>query len=347
MDTCYLLFSALRFGTRKDYGKAMFLEQLYYFDRVAQTQHITRAAEALGVSQPALSRALKNLENELDLKLLQKDGRGVALTEDGKVFARYISSALNDIHAGIAFAKEQSGTLAGTLTFGSIETARAHFATQVLDEFTRRYPLVQVTDQSGITTTLIKQLHARQLDVAVAGPAENEQLERNFLFSQQLVLYAPTCHRLSHYMHVTMQDLENVEVATYTPNCRIGSLVSNYFANNHIDERQFFKGITRTFSDELMLAHQTIERKCVGIGLLTSSLLAYPDLIIVPFRDEATLDFHDVFAYTRKDETQSVALRVFMSHMLSFADGFESWVKTEHARSVGEILLRNQQRIHL
>src|SRR5271168_2893292 len=62
-------------------------DRLRYFCTVAQTAHIHRAAELLGISPAALSKSIKQLESELGLRLLASSGRGIAITDDGKSFA--------------------------------------------------------------------------------------------------------------------------------------------------------------------------------------------------------------------------------------------------------------------
>ena len=75
----------------------MTLQQLQYFRELARTQHYTRAAERLMVSQPSLSYAMGLLEKELGVKLFQKKGRGVMLTPAGHLFARRVDTALSEL----------------------------------------------------------------------------------------------------------------------------------------------------------------------------------------------------------------------------------------------------------
>ena len=64
----------------------MNLNQLYYFSKLAEVEHYTKAAEALDISQPSLSHAIGSLEKELGTKLFEKQGRNVALTKYGRIF---------------------------------------------------------------------------------------------------------------------------------------------------------------------------------------------------------------------------------------------------------------------
>ena len=100
----------------------MNLAHLYYFCKLAELQHYTRAAQELHITQPSLSGAISSLEDELKVALFEKRGRNVYLTKYGKEFYEYVSSALRTLDKGVALAKEHGGALTGTLDIGCIST---------------------------------------------------------------------------------------------------------------------------------------------------------------------------------------------------------------------------------
>lgn len=85
----------------------MNLAQLTYFCHLAKTEHYTRSAESLHVSQSALSHSISSLEKELGCRLFCKAGRNVQLTDDGRVFLKYVSEGLASIDRGIAEPRPQ------------------------------------------------------------------------------------------------------------------------------------------------------------------------------------------------------------------------------------------------
>lgn len=89
----------------------MNLSHLYYFRKLAQVQHYTRAAEQLYITQPTLSNAVSQLEKELGIPLFEKDGRNVRLTKQGREFDTYISQALDLIDKAVDVAHEQAGSI--------------------------------------------------------------------------------------------------------------------------------------------------------------------------------------------------------------------------------------------
>ena len=81
---------------------AMSLSQLQYFVAVAEEQHVTRAAERLGISQPPLSRQIQALEDELGQPLFERRGRGIVLTEFGRYFATQATAILDHVATVLA-----------------------------------------------------------------------------------------------------------------------------------------------------------------------------------------------------------------------------------------------------
>lgn len=79
----------------------MNLSQLYYFKKLAELQHYTRAAKELYIAQPTLSDAISSLEKELGVALFCRDGRSVKLTSNGSEFYRYVSDSLRSLDDGI------------------------------------------------------------------------------------------------------------------------------------------------------------------------------------------------------------------------------------------------------
>lgn len=103
----------------------MNLSHLHYFRELAQVQHYTKAAHNLFISQPTLSHSISALEDELDVKLFEKDGRTVKLTDDGALFAQYVEKSLDALEDGIGELEKRRGRLSGTVrpwgnSFGSL-----------------------------------------------------------------------------------------------------------------------------------------------------------------------------------------------------------------------------------
>lgn len=120
----------------------MNLQQLYYFRKLAEVQHYTKAAKALYITQPSLSDSIASLEHELSVSLFQKKGRGVQLTKYGQEFYEYVNQALGILEHGIAIMKEKSDLVTGTIDVGCIPTLLGDFLPNALDLYHEKHPQV-------------------------------------------------------------------------------------------------------------------------------------------------------------------------------------------------------------
>jgi DNA-binding transcriptional LysR family regulator len=80
----------------------MNISQLYYFQRLSETEHYGRTSKELFITQPTLSNSINNLERELGVSLFERTGRNVRLTSEGMEFRRHVRVALNEIEKGVA-----------------------------------------------------------------------------------------------------------------------------------------------------------------------------------------------------------------------------------------------------
>jgi LysR family nitrogen assimilation transcriptional regulator len=143
------------------------LRQLKNFLLIAETGNLLRAAAHLGVAQPALSRDLKLLEEELSTRLFIRDGRGVSLTRDGAIFRAAIASHV----AGLDAAKQaligrRNGT-AGSIRLGWTGTISIPLASRVISAFTQRFPGVELHARGGSSLQIAEWLARDEIDIGV------------------------------------------------------------------------------------------------------------------------------------------------------------------------------------
>jgi DNA-binding transcriptional LysR family regulator len=123
----------------------MELRHLRYFIAVAEESSLGRAAHRLHISQPALSKQISDLEDELGLKLLTRNARGVELTEAGRAFLIGGRRVLVAAKEAAERAQEAAKGERGRLVIGSLGAATISFLSPVLARFREQHPLVEVT----------------------------------------------------------------------------------------------------------------------------------------------------------------------------------------------------------
>lgn len=178
----------------------MDIRALRYFAAVAETGHMTRAAEQLGIQQPPLSLQIKALERELGVLLFRRHPRGVALTDAGRLFQAEALRMLQDMEAMKQRMARVATGQAGTLAVGFTSSAAAHrFMPEALRAFRRAHPAVELQlredNAAELTDALAAgRLHCGLLRVPVARP---EGLVFETLLREPVWVAMPSDHRLA------------------------------------------------------------------------------------------------------------------------------------------------------
>lgn len=185
----------------------MELDQLRYFLKVAERLNLTRAAEELGISQPALSRAIQKLEEELGQPVLERRTRAVALTDAGILLqsrAQQVMSILEDTKAEII-----DDAQSGRVRLGAIPTIAPFFLPTVLRDFAKEHPKATLVVQEQTTDRLLTGIAQGELDLAVVAlPVQSRYLEVLPLFDEELFLVLPTGHPLQDRKGIRLADVE-------------------------------------------------------------------------------------------------------------------------------------------
>src|SRR5262249_6471482 len=152
----------------------MTLEQLRIFVAVAERQHITRAAEALNLTQSAVSAAIAALEGRHDAKLFNRIGRGIELTEVGRGFLTEAQAILSRVQTAELARAEINGLRSGTLCVQASQTIASFWLPRHLVVFRRAYPAIDIRLSIGNTAQVAAAIHA---GTAELGFVEGEVLE--------------------------------------------------------------------------------------------------------------------------------------------------------------------------
>jgi len=168
------------------------LRQLRYFDALAGHSHFGRAAAACGISQPALSMQIKDLEEALGAVLIERGARQVRLTKFGEEAALRARDILRSVDELGDFARASRGWLAGQLHIGMIPTIAPYLLPTVIGDLTRMHPELDVHVREALTSRLIQELVEGRLDTAiVALPVSEPSLTEVSLFAENFLLVRP------------------------------------------------------------------------------------------------------------------------------------------------------------
>ncbi|MDP3618551.1 MAG: LysR substrate-binding domain-containing protein [Ramlibacter sp.] len=145
----------------------MDLRQLEYFVRVAELGSFTRAAVALDVAQPALSRQVRLLEVELRQSLLTRNGRGATPTEAGKLLLEHGRGILHQVERAREELGRVRGALAGRVAIGLPPSVAKMMAVPLVREFRKRMPEASISISEALSTASLESLVTGRLDIAL------------------------------------------------------------------------------------------------------------------------------------------------------------------------------------
>jgi DNA-binding transcriptional LysR family regulator len=170
--------------------------QLAAFCAVVEKKSFSRAAETLGVTQPAVSLQVRALEERLGRRLLDRSGRRVEPTEAGQILYRSARRMLQlEQQLAEELEEDESGELRGGLSIGASTGPGAHLVPLLLCEFNREHPGVQVALTVSDTHAVIEQVAERELELGVVGATRRHRsLRFEPLARDEIVLAVPPGH---------------------------------------------------------------------------------------------------------------------------------------------------------
>lgn len=154
------------------------LSSYHIFNAVAEAGNISKAAKALYISQPAISRAVSKLEQNLSVKLFIRSSRGVHLTEEGKLLYEHTKSAFDALRQGEENLRRINHLGAGQLRIGVSTTLCKHILMPHLQKFIQQYPHIQINIQCNSTFETLELLEEGKIDIGlISEPGSLRNLE--------------------------------------------------------------------------------------------------------------------------------------------------------------------------
>jgi LysR family transcriptional regulator, benzoate and cis,cis-muconate-responsive activator of ben and cat genes len=188
----------------------MELRHLKYFIAVAEDLNFSRAAARLYISQPALSRQIKNLEDELRVVLFLRQSDGLKLTEAGKIFLEHAQDILHRSHVALQTLQTHYTNTREILNVGYIPTILQTFLGETLQRFGIAHPQVTLRLQEMYPSTQVKALREGSIDIAFMGNPPDE-LEEEFTVQcvkkVPIAALLPDTHPLANQASINLMEL--------------------------------------------------------------------------------------------------------------------------------------------
>ena len=254
----------------------MEMQQIKYFLAVADTLNFTRAAEKCNISQPALTRAIKALEDELGGPLINREQKNTHLSELGRMMTPYFQTIYDQSVSARATASQFRRLDKATLKIGAMCTIGPSIVAGFLAQYAQSYENVEI-EVSALGLGLLKQrLMSGELEIALL--ASPDPLGDDFhampLFHENFALAVSATHRLANADAVRCSELHG-EPYINRANCEYYDLVHATFVENGVRTRKVFS----SECDEWVVG---MIKAGLGIGYFPEFSVNDPDVILKP-----------------------------------------------------------------
>ena len=218
----------------------MNLQQLYYFQKITECQQYTQAARELHVTQATLSYAISNLEKELNVRLFDRKGKSVQLTECGKAYLSCVRDALQALERGEQMVRNADAPARTIIKLDSLESVK-HLALGMVSDLSAgdfvdhfRFEMSH-TNASSIEQKLIR----RETDLGISTVPLTEGVASRLIGYQDNVVIVPQKHAWSELKSITLSALHGQRFITYSQECVIRGYYDSILKSAHVQPEIF------------------------------------------------------------------------------------------------------------
>jgi DNA-binding transcriptional LysR family regulator len=175
--------------------------------KVVEYRNMSKAAEALGYSQSAMSQMISSLEDELSIKLLNRGKYGTELTAEGKELYPFIEETIYRYRASVEKAAEIRGLETGIIRMGTLASISANWLPPLIHEFENRYPGIEFVIHQGDYTSIQDWIKTGAIDFGFVSPDAVNGMELTVLNQGEFKAILPENHPLASSASVSLSEL--------------------------------------------------------------------------------------------------------------------------------------------
>lgn len=290
----------------------MNLKRLEYFCQLAISGNFTRAANEIGIAQPALTISIQKLEQETGLKLINRAEKNALLTAEGEVLYKLATQLLSQAKQVELELEELKELERGSIRFGVSAMMGSYYFPKVLTAFKQKHPKIKIHLVDQGTAALEKMLLNGELDIAlVRGDLENPQLRYTKLINEEVIAGIATTNPLANQQTLTLAQFCQQPLVLFHEGYFLREVVSHYAKKNHLP-------LDIRMETNLIELQTSLVRNEVGITTCLSRILSDDaKMTSVPF--EPKIEFKLSLAW-KKNHYLSQASKAFMAYLSTTLD---------------------------
>lgn len=209
----------------------MRVDELRHFLELVKQENVTRAAEVLHLTQPALSRSLSRLETELGTELFDRDGRRLRVNRIGELFVPHAARVVSEIDDAQNRIQAMRAPDRGVVSIAFVTTFGSWLVPRLLKSYRELFPAVRFLLFGAPADTVVDAVRKGHADIGFLSPAPSDtDLEWSELTLQELVLLVAPEHPFAGRKRASPQDLDGLELVALRPEFGMRQIVDRYFS---------------------------------------------------------------------------------------------------------------------
>ncbi|KAA9021744.1 LysR family transcriptional regulator [Niallia endozanthoxylica] len=244
----------------------MEIRQLLYFLEVAKQKNMTKAAEILHVSQPALSKMVKGLEEELGMTLIIRSNKSSDVTDAGLIVMEYAKKMLALLDEMSTTLEDMSNLKRGMIQIGIPPIAGSLFFPKVLAQFHKAFPNIKINITEYAAPKLTKKVLDGEIELGIAVlPVLDEDLEIVPIVSEEMKLILQKNHPLATREAIHLKELEQEEFIFFSEEFALHDIIWKQCISEGFEPNILFKSSQWDFMSEIVAAN-------LGVTILPESI---------------------------------------------------------------------------
>lgn len=289
----------------------MDLRQLKYFLEIVKQKNITKASESLHISQPALSKMIKGLEEELGFPLIIRTNKTNDITDAGLIVMEYAQKIMLLIDEMSNTLNDMTNLSRGQIHIGIPPIIGSLFFPKVLAKFHQKYKNVHINITEYGAARVVKSVEEGEFELGVAVlPIEEQHFDVYRIVEEEMKLLVHHDHRFASREIVELHELKDEDFIFYSEEFALHQIMRKECINQGFEPKILFKSSQWDFMSEMVAAN-------LGISALPDSIcnrVQNPDISIIKLRP--TIKWN-LAVITKKDRYISYAARTLINFILS------------------------------
>jgi DNA-binding transcriptional LysR family regulator len=245
----------------------MLLTEIEGFIEISRQGNMRRAADALSLSQPALSARIQGLERELGTSLFRRTHSGMVLTPAGRAFQPHAERAMDALRSGGALIRELEHGLTGELALAVAPAVSAYVLPDILVHFTHRHPDVRLLVRTGHSEEIVELVARGEVDLGIVRELRDSQVRSRPLYEDELLWVARPDHPFAVAGAVDVADIRHEQLILFDRTSSYYDVTNSLFRVAGVVPR----GVTEV--DNIEAAKRMVERG-LGVALLPGTAVA-------------------------------------------------------------------------